>query len=152
MTSGNESLRKETGASVDRKIRDGVTTKAQVRAMFGDPMSVRFTDSGHEEWMYAFEASSSDAVNYIPVANMFHEGTHGTRKQLTVIFTHAPVDTSAALAPTTETLNERALAGPAPTDVNAGVKAGSGRGGSENDVVWHHALTSAPVSTQSGIL
>jgi len=45
---GNDSLRKEDSASVKNKIQAGVTTKDQVKNMFGDPMTTSYTDSGME--------------------------------------------------------------------------------------------------------
>lgn len=83
---GNETIKNETAASVDQKIKDGVTTKEQVRALFGDPMQSSFTDSGHEQWQYTFDNSSSDATNFIPLYGDLHQGQHGTTKNLTVIF------------------------------------------------------------------
>lgn len=83
---GNETLKNETGASIDQKIHDGVTTKDQIRARFGDPRESTFTDSGHEQWRYAFTNASSDAANFIPLYGDLHQGTHGTEKTLTVIF------------------------------------------------------------------
>lgn len=97
---GNESIKNETSASVDQKIRDGVTTKEQVRQLFGDPAQSSFTDSGHEQWQYAFDNSKSDAANFIPVYGDLHQGQHGTSKQLTIIFNgdvvwHHSMNTSA---------------------------------------------------------
>ncbi|MFT9380595.1 outer membrane protein assembly factor BamE [Gluconobacter sp. P5B12] len=83
---GNETIKNETGASIDQKIHDGVTTKDQIRALFGDPRESTFTDSGHEQWRYAFTNASSDAANFIPLYGDLHQGTHGTEKTLTVIF------------------------------------------------------------------
>ncbi|NHN89197.1 outer membrane protein assembly factor BamE [Acetobacter conturbans] len=83
---GNESIKNETGASIDQKIQDGVTTKEQVRSQFGDPAAVSFTDSGHEQWKYSFTNASSDAANFIPVYGDLHQSSHGTEKTLTIIY------------------------------------------------------------------
>ncbi|OUJ10675.1 outer membrane protein assembly factor BamE [Acetobacter sp. DsW_059] len=83
---GNESIKNETGASIDQKIHDGVTTKEQVRQLFGDPAQTSFTDSGHEQWQYTFDNSKSDVTNFIPVYGDLHQGQHGTAKHLTIIF------------------------------------------------------------------
>lgn len=83
---GNESIKNETAATVDSKIHDGVTTKEQVRALYGDPVATDFTDSGHEKWTYTFTNSASDASNFIPVYGDLRQGSHGTEKHLTVIF------------------------------------------------------------------
>ncbi|MCP1213789.1 outer membrane protein assembly factor BamE [Acetobacter okinawensis] len=85
-SSGNESIKNETGATIDQKIQDGVTTKDQVRAQFGDPMDTSFTDSGHEVWKYAFAKSKADGTNFIPYYGMFSSGSHGSEKQLSIIF------------------------------------------------------------------
>lgn len=84
--SGNSSIKNETAESIDQKIHDGETTKAQVRSFFGDPLSVVFTDSGHEQWRYEFTKGSVDGTNFIPVYNSLHQGTHGNVKTLIIIF------------------------------------------------------------------
>ena len=83
---GNESLKHETSTSIDQKIQDGVTTKEQIRARFGDPRESTFTDSGHEQWRYAFSNAASDAANFIPLYGDLHQSTHGTEKTLTILF------------------------------------------------------------------
>ena len=84
--SGNTSIKNATYASVDAKIHDGVTTKDQVRAMYGDPAKVAFTDSGHEEWQYIFMTGRTDARNFIPVVGDLVQRGHGHEKTLTIIF------------------------------------------------------------------
>ncbi|MBV1829700.1 outer membrane protein assembly factor BamE [Komagataeibacter sp. AV436] len=106
-SSGNTSIRKETAETVDQKIQDNVTTKQQVRTMFGDPMNVHFTDSGHEEWQYSYEYSRQNGTNFVPYYGSFSNGTHGREKNLTIIF--------------------------------------------NNDVVWHHSLTSSKVQAHDGL-
>ncbi|MBO1359194.1 hypothetical protein J2D73_05210 [Acetobacter sacchari] len=83
---GNESIKNETGATIDQKIKDNVTTKEQVRSQFGDPAAVTFTDSGHEQWQYRFNNASSDATNFIPLYGDLHQSGHGTEKTLTIIY------------------------------------------------------------------
>jgi len=83
---GNESIKNETASSVDAKIHDGVTTKEQVRAAYGDPVATDFTDSGHEKWTYTFSNTKSDVANFIPLYGDLRQGQHGSEKHLTVIF------------------------------------------------------------------
>lgn len=83
---GNESIKNETAASVDQKIHDGVTTKQEVRTMFGDPAGTSFTDSGNEEWQYSFANDKMDAANFIPLYGDVHQSSHGTSKSLVIIF------------------------------------------------------------------
>lgn len=83
---GNESIKNETAASVAQKIHDGVTTKEQVRALFGDPAQTGFTDSGHEQWQYAFTDTHDSAMNFIPLYGDLKQTSHGTEKTLSIIF------------------------------------------------------------------
>ncbi len=85
-TSGNDSLRKETKASVDQKIIDHKTTMNEVRAIFGAPMSTSFTDGGNAIWTYEISHLSADATSYIPVVSMFAGSSSGTKKTLTILF------------------------------------------------------------------
>lgn len=83
---GNKSIENATYVSVDAKIKDGVTTKEQVRAIFGDPARVFFTGGGFEEWQYVFTKTHMYATNYIPIVNLFRSGGKGYKKTLTIIF------------------------------------------------------------------
>ncbi|MFM2477713.1 hypothetical protein [Celerinatantimonas sp. MCCC 1A17872] len=85
-SSGNQSLKNETSATVQSKITKGVTTKSQVRQLFGDPAKTSFTDAGNLIWEYDLADVSSDAVNYIPIVNWFGSSASGTKKQLIVMF------------------------------------------------------------------
>ena len=83
---GNQSLKKETEATVKNKIVEGQTTKASVKSMFGSPTETSFTDGGKEIWMYQLDDLSADAVEYIPVVNWFGSSYSGKKKQLVVMF------------------------------------------------------------------
>ena len=83
---GNDSLRSETEATVSTKISEGKTTKDDVRTMFGSPMKTEFTDGGLEIWHYELTKLHSDAVNFIPVVNLFGTSASGQKKELVVLF------------------------------------------------------------------
>jgi outer membrane protein assembly factor BamE (lipoprotein component of BamABCDE complex) len=83
---GNDSLRSETEATVSTKIVEGKTTKDEVRSMFGSPMKTEFTDGGLEVWHYELTKLHSDAVNFIPVINLFGSSASGQKKELVVLF------------------------------------------------------------------
>lgn len=85
-STGNESLRKETEASVSEKVVEGKTTKEEVRAMFGSPLSTSFTDGGLEIWKYELSKMSSNAINYVPYINLLASGHHGVKKELVIMF------------------------------------------------------------------
>ena len=85
-SAGNQSLKAESEVSVGEKLKEGQTTKQQVRAVFGSPSETNFTDSGLEIWKYMLVDVTSDAVNYIPVVNLFGSSASGTKKELVVMF------------------------------------------------------------------
>ena len=70
-SSGNQSLKKESEASVKSKIVEGVTTKSDIKKTFGSASKTSFTDGGKEIWTYELADVSLDAVSYIPVVNWF---------------------------------------------------------------------------------
>ena len=79
---GNQSLKKETEATVKNKIVEGKTTKDSVKTMFGSPTETSFTDGGKEIWTYQLDDLSADAVEYIPVVNWFGSSYSGKKKRL----------------------------------------------------------------------
>jgi outer membrane protein assembly factor BamE (lipoprotein component of BamABCDE complex) len=83
---GNDSLRSESEATVSTKIVEGKTTKDQIRTMFGSPAKTDFTDGGLEIWRYEFTKVSGDAVDYVPVVNLFGSSASGKKKELVVMF------------------------------------------------------------------
>jgi len=85
-STGNESIRHESGATIKNKVVEGKTTKADIQSMFGAPTSTSFTDSGLEVWTYDFTKLSADAVSYIPVVNWFGSSATGTKKSLVVMY------------------------------------------------------------------
>ncbi len=85
-STGNKVLKNETSSAVAAKITKGVTTKEQVRGMYGDPMTTSFTDSGKEIWKYEFVKTHAKATNFIPLVSMFNSGAKGTKKELVIMF------------------------------------------------------------------
>jgi hypothetical protein len=85
-TSGNRVLLAESELSVDSKIIEGITTQSEIKAMFGSPFETTFTDGGMEIWKYRFDNLDADAVNYIPIVNMFTQSYSGDRKELVILF------------------------------------------------------------------
>ena len=85
-TTGNESLRKESEASIAAKIIEGKSMKEEVRAAFGSPLTTSFTDGGLEIWNFELSKMKADAVNYIPLVGLFGATESGTKKQLVILF------------------------------------------------------------------
>ncbi len=85
-STGNQTLKEETEASVSAKIINNVTTQAEIKAMFGSPYETTFTDGGLEIWKYQLDDLKADAINYVPIVNMFGSSMSGTRKELVILF------------------------------------------------------------------
>ncbi|MFZ4167677.1 hypothetical protein ACEV60_03270 [Enterobacter ludwigii] len=85
-SSGNQQLKNETETSVQTKIQEGKTTKAEVKSFFGSPDAVSYTDGGNEIWKYSFAKVKVNGTSFIPFYGLFHNGTNGTKKELTVLF------------------------------------------------------------------
>ncbi|VEN75438.1 conserved hypothetical protein [Candidatus Desulfarcum epimagneticum] len=83
---GNKALKFENQSSIGQKIKRGVTTQPQIRAMFGDPIRTNFTDSGNIIWHYEFFKTRLKATSYIPVVGLFDSGKKGKKKELVVFF------------------------------------------------------------------
>lgn len=85
-SSGNKQLQKETEVSMKSKIKEGVTTKSQLKIMLGSPDNVSFTDGGKEIWKYVHAKVKVSGKTFIPFYGLFHNGTSGTKKELTILF------------------------------------------------------------------
>lgn len=85
-SSGNQQLKNETETSVQTKIQEGKTTKAEVKSYFGSPDAVSYTDGGNEIWKYSFAKVKVNGTTFIPFYGLFHNGTNGTKKELTILF------------------------------------------------------------------
>lgn len=91
-SSGNSKLKNETEVSMQSKIKEGDTTKGQVKEMLGSPENVSFTDGGKEIWKYSFAKVKVDGKSFIPFYGLFHNGTNGTKKELTLLFKNDTVE------------------------------------------------------------
>jgi hypothetical protein len=85
-STGNQSLKKETELTVSSKIQPGVTTAAEIKAMFGSPYETSYTDSGLLIWKFRLDDLKADAVSYIPIVNWFGSSASGKRKELVILF------------------------------------------------------------------
>ena len=85
-STGNQTLKEETESSVASKIINNVTTQAEIKAMYGSPYETTFTDGGMEIWKYRLDDLKADAINYVPLVNLFGSSFSGTRKELVILF------------------------------------------------------------------
>jgi len=85
-SSGNESVRDVSDTSVAAHVTKGQTTKDQVRASYGDPTAIGFTDSGNEQWTYVHAVATAKAVNFVPIIGMFAGGADVAKSTFVIFF------------------------------------------------------------------
>jgi len=102
-SSGNRSLDNQTQTSVQSKLVKGVTTKPEVRANFGDPTGVSFTDGGNEIWTYSLARVRVSGKAFIPFYGLFHNGATTNMKQLVILFKNDVVEKYTLSESNTET-------------------------------------------------
>jgi hypothetical protein len=68
------------------QIQKGVSTKANIKAAFGDPEGIDFEANGDEVWTYSYSKSSINPANLIPVVDIVHHADPMQFVALTVSF------------------------------------------------------------------
>ena len=84
--SGNDKLQDVTKESVTDMIKNGTSTKSEVRSKLGEPTNIDFMENGLEKWEYNHTRKVDKGINYVPVVNWFVKGTNDTKKTLIVLF------------------------------------------------------------------
>ena len=85
-STGNQTLKTESEISVASKIVVGETSAAEIKSMFGSPYESSYTDGGLQIWKFRLDDMNADAVNFIPVVNLFGSSMSGKRKELVILF------------------------------------------------------------------
>ena len=75
------SPQRETQESINQKISKGRTTKAEVKAMFGEPGSTTTKERGGEEWRYKMSSPAS-TVKIPGFERFFGSGTEKDKSLL----------------------------------------------------------------------
>lgn len=84
--SGNDKLQDVTKESVTDMIKNGTSTKSEVRSKLGEPTNIDFMENGLEKWEYNHTRKVDKGINYVPVVNWFVKDTNDTKKILVVLF------------------------------------------------------------------
>ncbi|MEO6562312.1 MAG: outer membrane protein assembly factor BamE [Nitrosospira sp.] len=103
-TSGNEKLKDHTQSSISQQITEGKTTKSQVTAALGQPVSVSFTDAGNEIWTYRHARATPQARNFIPFARLVSSAADVKTKELVIMFNKDAVVVKYTLRETEEVI------------------------------------------------
>ena len=64
----------------------GVTTKAEVKAKFGDPCDVDLDNNNCEKWTYTHIRATAKVENFLPVVSLFRSGQDYTNRKLVILF------------------------------------------------------------------
>ena|SRR5471032_649900 len=80
---GNTSIAAESSATIEQKIVKGKTTKADLRAAYGEP-SETGTNEGKEYW--AYQMARSNGIGMIPFATIVTGASGITGKYLRISF------------------------------------------------------------------
>lgn len=83
---GNDKLQEVTNENIDSVIKNGVSTKSDVKTKLGGPGKVDFLQNGLEKWEYEHVLKVEKGINYVPVVNWFARGTDDTKKSLVILF------------------------------------------------------------------
>lgn len=85
-TSGNAALRKMSPTEISEHLIRGVTTREEVKTLFGDPMNVSYMDNAQEAWSYWAGSFTNDPVNFVPLAGIFGMSMPGEAQYLVILF------------------------------------------------------------------
>src|SRR6516165_3831087 len=94
-TTGENPLQGETQESINQKIAKGKTTKAEVKATFGEPSSTTSKERGVQEWRYKIASSYSTII--IPGFERFFGSATEKDKTLLVDFDRRGIVTNYSL-------------------------------------------------------
>lgn len=68
------------------KIEEGKSTKADVRALVGEPTKVKFRDDKTEVWEYVYKRGQVRPATFVPVVGWFAGGMDVTGSTLSILF------------------------------------------------------------------
>lgn len=68
------------------QIEYGKTTKAEIKAILGEPKAIRYGADGKEVWAYVYAQSQVKPATFVPVVGWFAGGLDGTGRKLIFVF------------------------------------------------------------------
>lgn len=82
VSSGNKRIIQEDVLS---QIKEGKTTKAEVKTLLGEPLDVSFMTNGDEQWKYFYTRAKVKGATYVPIVNIFEGGVESKTDTLTIL-------------------------------------------------------------------
>lgn len=68
------------------QVEYGKTTKAEIKAMLGEPNGKKYGANGKEIWVYSYAQVQAKPATFIPVVGLFVGGADGSAKKLIFAF------------------------------------------------------------------
>jgi len=68
------------------QIEYGKTTKAEIKAMLGEPNAKKYGANGKEVWAYTYAQAQAKPATFIPVIGLFAGGMDASAKKLVFAF------------------------------------------------------------------
>jgi len=68
------------------QIEYGKTTKAEIKAMLGEPNGIKYGPDGKEIWTYVYAQAQAKPATFIPVIGLFAGGADTSAKKLVFVF------------------------------------------------------------------
>ena len=100
-TAGNQNMNLKFN-SIKSEIKEGSTTKNQVRQSLGNPSSTTLTENGFEIWKYNYSRAVPQADAYIPFARFVSSTVTVNSKEVTILFDKQDVVTKITTSEKTE--------------------------------------------------
>ncbi|HHH0500169.1 TPA: hypothetical protein ACPZNZ_001697 [Yersinia enterocolitica] len=85
-SSGNQSLKSETQATLQTKLIKNKTTKSDVIKEFGQPSSTTTSGQGEDIYLYDMNNAKMSVVNVIPIIGMLAGNTKTESRTLSIAF------------------------------------------------------------------
>lgn len=85
-TSGNKAISQLNSSQMASMIHDGRTSKAEIRAQFGEPSNIDLTNDGSEKWSFKHINTTAKMMSYIPIVSTIKKGKNDVKRELVVLF------------------------------------------------------------------
>ena len=100
-TAGNQNMNLKFN-TIKSEIKEGRTTKNEVRQSLGNPSSTTLTENGFEIWKYNYSRAVPQADAYIPFARFVSSTVTVNSKEVTILFDKQDVVTKITTSEKTE--------------------------------------------------
>jgi hypothetical protein len=84
--SGNKAISQLNSSQMASMIHDGRTSKAEIRAQFGEPNNIDLTNDGTEKWSFKHISTTAKVLSYIPIVSTVKNGKNDVKRELVVLF------------------------------------------------------------------